>query len=680
MNWSHFFAELKRRHVYRIAVAYAIVGWLVIQVTATLVPALLLPGIITSAVVMVALLGFPVALMLAWAFELTPDGIKRTPELGPNESAPRRTGRKVAALIGIAAVAAAGLFVWQIFRDRAASLASHARVVPAAEKSIAVLPFQNMSDDKQNAYFADGVQEEILTTLGKVADLKVTSRTSVMQYRDNTSRKLPEIAEALQVAHVLEGSVQRVGNRVRVTAQLIEARTDRHLWAERYDRDLADVFAIQTEIAQKITQQLRAVLSTAEKAALEAKPTENLDAYDLYLRAREIERGGRSTLDGMKREIALLDEAVGKDPAFVPALCLLARVHFRFYWNNHDHTPARLELGRTALEAAARLQPEAGEVHLSRALLHYWGTRDYEPALAELALARRTLPNDADVVLYSGLIQRRQGRWEESTRHLEQAATIDPRNATTLAELATTNYVALRRYADAARVCDGVLTWKNDFAAQLARARVDRLGSADLRRMEAVVSSADAQKVDPEVLAATRLDLAMTARDYAAAEQALAATKAKEFPGGGYVTPRAWYEALVALGLGQSDKAQVAFAVARQQTADAVLKRPDDGKALMIQAEIDARLGRKAEAVKAGEHARILLPVSEDALDGLRILSRLAGVYAQVGEPQRALDLLEETTAKPSGPHYGELKLHEVWDPLRKEPRFEKILASLAPK
>ena len=671
MNPKNFFAELKRRHVYRVAVAYAVVAWLVIQVTATIVPALLLPGVITSAVVFAAILGFPVALVLAWAFELTPEGIKRTDEIGPDESVSRRTGRKITALIVIAAVAAAGLFAWQLFRKRAIS---------DADKSIAVLPFQNLSDDKENAYFADGVQEEILTTLAKVADLKVTSRTSVMQYRDNSSRKLPEIAEALQVAHVLEGSVQRVGNRVRVTAQLIDARSDAHLWAERYDRDLADVFAIQSEIAQKIAQQLRAVLSPTEKAALEAKPTADIAAYELYLRAKEIERAGRSTRETLMQQIALLDQAVAQDPAFVSALCLLARSHFEMYWSNHDHTPERLALGRTALDAAARLKPDAGEVHLTRALLHYWGSRDYEPALAELALARRTLPNNADVVLFSGLIKRRQGRWEESTRHLEEAVKIDPRNATTLAELATTNYVSLRRYAEAARVCDGVLAWKPDFSSDMARARVDRLARGDWRRMERVLAGPGAKALRPEQFAVARLDLAFLQRNYAEAEAALSATKAAEFPGGGYVTPREWYEALVAQGLGQAEKAQTAFIAARERAAANVAKRPDDAKALMILAEIDARLGHKEDAVRAGEQARVLLPIAEDALDGLRIISRLAAVYGQIGETTRALDLLDEATAKPSGPHYGELMLDERWDPLRKEPRFEKILASLAPK
>jgi TolB-like protein/Flp pilus assembly protein TadD len=671
MNLRNFFAELKRRHVYRVAVGYAVVAWLAIQVSATVVPALLLPTVITSAVVFAALVGFPIALVLAWAFEMTPEGIRRTDDVGPNESIPRRMGRKVTALIVVAAVAASGLFAWQLFRERATS---------GAEKSIAVLPFQNLSDDKENAYFADGVQDEILTTLAKVADLKVISRTSVMQYRDNSARKLPEIAQALQVAHVLEGSVQRVGNRIRVTAQLIDARNDRHLWAERYDRELADVFAIQSEIAQKITQQLRAVLSPTEKAALQAKPTADIAAYELYLRAKEIERGGRSTRETLSQQIALLDQAVAQDPAFVSALCLLARAHLELYWSNYDHTPARLELGKSALEAAARLQPDSGEVHLTRGILHYWGARDYGRALTELAIARRVLPNNADIVYFSGAIARRQGRWEESTRYLEAAVALDPRNATTLTELATTNYVALRRYADAARVCDGVLIWKKDFAAEMARARVDRLARGDWRRMESVLSGPAAKALSAEQFAVARLDLAFLQRNYTAAEEALSATKAADFPGAGYVTPRQWYEALVAEGLGDPGKAQAAFAAARERAAANVAKRPDDGKALMILAEIDARLGRREEAIQQAERAVALLPMSDDALDGLRILARFAGVCARAGDTGRALDLLENVVAKPSGPHYGELMLDERWDPLRKELRFEKLLLSLAPK
>ena len=689
VNSRNFFDELRRRNVYRVGATYAVIGWLLIQIAATIVPALALPSAITSAVVLATLLGFPLALVLAWAFEFTAEGVRREQDIPSASTRPRRrTARKFVALVSVVAIATAGLYLFRAQQRRAASAAasaggSNARSdVPGSlrEKSIAVLPFRNISDDKENAFFADGVQEEILTTLAKLSDLKVISRTSVMQFRDAAERRLPDIAASLGVAHVLQGSVQRAGNRVRVTAHLIDARTDTHLWADHFDRELSDVFAIQTEIAQTIAGQLQAVLSPDEEEALRAHPTADVTAYDFYLRAREIDRAGRATVETLPQQISALDEAVSRDPKFVPALCLLARAHGRMFFNNFDATPARLQLAWKALEAAARVQPHAGEVHLARGLLHYWGARDYDGALRELALARRTMPNETDVVYYSGLIQRRQGRWEESTKNLEAAARLDPRNATLLSELANTNYVSLRRYDDAARVCDEVLVWKPDFAAELARARVDRLGSGDLRRMESVISGPAAKGVSAEQLAVTRLDLSLLQRDFAAAGQALAASKAQDFPGGGYVTPREWYAALIAQGTGDHEQANAQFLAARERAAANVARRADDAKALMTLADIDARLGNKDDAVRQAERAVELLPMSEDALDGLRILSRLAGVYANVGDSARALDLLEQVVAQPSGPHYGELMLDERWDPVRGDARFQKILASVAPK
>jgi TolB-like protein len=671
-----FLEELKRRHVYRVAAAYCVVAWLLVQVAATIVPALQLPPAITTFVVLLMLFGFPVAVVLAWAFEFTPEGLKRSEDVAaPTRRRP--VARKVVALFVTLAVGATGLLVFRTMQPRLTLSGSAHRAI---EKSIAVLPFKNLSDDKENAFFADGVQEEILTTLAKVADLRVISRTSVMQYKETTDRNLPQIAQALNVAHVLEGSVRRDGNRVRVTAQLIDAETDAHLWAKNYDRDLADVFAIQSEIAHQIAQELRAVLSPSEKAAIARPPTSNIIAYDLYLRARELERSGRATLERIQQEIALLDQAVALDPDFVPALCLLAREHFRMFWTGHDRTEARLDLGRKALEVAARIAPDAGEVHLTRGILHYWGTRDFPAALAQLALARAKLPNDPDPVFYSATIERRQGRWEESTRLLEAAAAMDPRNATILVELATTNYMALRRYGDAARVCDSILQWKRDFASELARARVDRLAAADLQRMEALMETPAAKAADPQQLALTRLDLAFAKRDFAAAEQILAVVKGAEFPGGGYVTPREWYEALVAEALGNAVGAQSAFNAARARAAAGVAKRPDDAKLLMILAEIDARLGRKEEAIRQAERAVEMLPISEDAFDGVRIVSRLAAVYGRLGDKSRALEMLAETVVKPSGPHYGELMLDERWDPVRDERRFQEIVASVAPQ
>ncbi len=348
------------------------------------------------------------------------------------------------------------------------------------QKSIAVLPFENLSANQENAFFADGVQDEILTDLAKIADLKVISRTSVIQYRSNAARNLREIGKTLGVAHLLEGSVQRADNRVRVNAQLVDTRTDAHLWAQTYDRDLADVFAIQSEIAKAIADQLQAKLSPKEEGALREKPTNDLAAYDLYLKALEIERNRASTIgsggvEGAKREVDLLDQAVSRDPAFVLALCKLAQTHLYLYWQNADQTPGRLGLAKKALEAAARLQPDAGEVHLARAILYYWGARNYASALAELAVARPSLPNDAGVLFFRGMIERRQGNWEDSTHLLEQALALDPRNIVPVSELAA-SYIMLRRYNDSARTVDNALAWKPlDFSLG-AHSRLYRYG------------------------------------------------------------------------------------------------------------------------------------------------------------------------------------------------------------
>ena len=436
--------------------------------------------------------------------------------------------------ISLLGVIAIGLLIFR--SNRSPTTASSTPPTPAVsftsipEKSIAVLPFENLSANQENAFFADGVQDEILTDLAKIADLKVISRTSVMQYKNAATRNLSEIAKTLKVAHVLEGSVQRAVNRVRVNAQLIDARTDAHLWAQTYDRDLADVFAIQSEIAKTIADQLQAKLSPKEEAAMHEKPTTDMAAYDLYLRALEIERNRASSIgsggaEGAKRELDLLDQAVSHDPTFVLALCKLASVHLYLYWLNADHTPARLDMARKALEAAARLQPDGGEVHLTRALFYYWGNRDYAPALAELALARRSLPNDPRTFALSGYIERRQGNWKDSTSQLEQAVALDPRNIVLVSEVAA-QYNMLRRYDDAAKTLDSALAWKPlDFSLGSLRANIDLDWKADLRRWKEVIASDAAKTADPNDLITARLNLALKERDYHGAERTLARSR-----------------------------------------------------------------------------------------------------------------------------------------------------------
>jgi TolB-like protein/class 3 adenylate cyclase/cytochrome c-type biogenesis protein CcmH/NrfG len=553
------------------------------------------------------------------------------------------------------------------------------------EKSIAVLPFENLSANQETAFFTDGVQDEILSNLAKVADLKVISRTSVMQYRTARARNLREIGRQLGVAHVVEGSVQRAGNRIRVNAQLIDARTDAHLWAQVYDRDLADVFAIQSEIARTIADQLQANLSTREEAALDVKPTENLAAYDLYLRATEIGRNRASSIgsggaEEAKHQIQLLNDAISHDPGFLSAICLLAQIHLYMHWINAEQSVDHLGLGKEALESAARLQPNNPEVHLTRAIVHYWGGREYAAALTELAQARRSLPNDTRIMFFSAMIDRRQNNWRDATRRLEQNLSLDPCNITVVSELAGT-YGVLLRYAECAKTLDRALAWKPlDFNIGFLRAYTDFLWKADLQRWRQVVAGEAAKTADPNDVFNARVDLALKERDYRRAEQLLQSGGGTEFDDNGFFTPREWKQAIVARGLGEEAKATTALRAARERVAAAVRERPADAKALMVLGQIDAVLGHKNEALDEGQRAVESLTVSKDAVNGYQLLTRLLTIYVQVGEIDRALDALENGTHQPYAPEYGSLKLDSVWDPLRGNPRFEKLVASLAPE
>src|ERR1700741_4491021 len=377
--------------------------------------------------------------------------------------------------------------------------------VPIPAKSVAVLPFENFSDEKENAYFADGIQDEILTDLARVADLKVISRTSVMQYKNAVKRNLREIAQQLGVANVLEGSVQRTGNRVRVTAQLIDARTDTHLWAERYDRDLADVFAIQSEIAKTIADQLQAKISPAEKAAIEKVPTTDLMALDLYERAKALWADVTDPFrakEKLPQATHLLDEAVARDPRFLAGWCLLSRVHNTFYWYGFDRTSARLDLAYAAAQTALRLQPDSGEAHLALGIYYYQGFLDYARARSQLAIARATLPNSADVFVYTGFIDRREGHWEEATRNLERALELDPRNLFTLQQLATYTYYPQRRYADAVQTYDRALTIvPRDPLTRINQAEVALDWRGDIEPYQTTLRSliADDPKIAPDI-------------------------------------------------------------------------------------------------------------------------------------------------------------------------------------
>ena len=549
------------------------------------------------------------------------------------------------------------------------------------EKSIAVLPFENLSRDPDNAYFADGIQDEILTRLSKIADLKVISRTSTQHYK-SAPENLPEIAKQLGVAHILEGSVQRAGNRVRVTAQLIDGRTDTHLWAEGYDRDLADVFAIQSEIARKIADQLQAKISPTEKVAIEKARTTNLDAYDLYLRAQELFADTSDPIharEKLPQAAKLLDEAVGRDPDFIQAWGLLSRVHGAAYFRGHDHTPARLGLANAAVQTALRLQPDAGEAHLALAIYYYNGFRDYGRARSELVIARRALPNNADVFRYTGMIDRREGHWDEATRNLERALELDPRNFFTLQQLALA-YGWQHRYADEVRTYDRALAiMPGDPTTRINRSLVALDWRADIKPFQATLATLVAENPGLQ-LDLDALRPALCERPATAATRALTNYPREGVVHNGVNNPRAYWEGVVARCQGDSAKAQAAFTAARREVEKTVEQQADFASAISLLGMIDAGLERKEQAIQEGRRACELLPVSKDAIDGADIAINLAQIYAWTGEKDRAIEEIATVERAPSTLSYGLLKLHPYWDSLRGDPRFEKIVTSLAPK
>ena len=530
-----------------------------------------------------------------------------------------KAARRLALAAGLIGIAAAAFVLFPRWHNRAIS--QNAAPANVSEKSIAVLPFEDLSDDQANANFAVGVQDEILTNLAKIADLKVISRTSIMQYKAGGKRNLREIGQQLGVAHVLEGSVQRAGNRVRVNAQLIDAQTDAHLWAQTYDRDLADVFAIQSEIAKTIAQQLQAELSLQEKGAMEKPPTTDFVAYELYLRAFEL--AGVDTGSGMlpgsartPQALRLLDEAVTRDPHFVRAWCLLSKTHGWLYALGDDHTPTRLDLAKTAVQTALRLQPDGGEPHLALAAYYYNCFRDYGRARSELAIALRTLPNNAEVFIWTAFIDRREGRWEEATRNMERAVELDPRNLGSLAELMQM-YHWQRRYADELRTYDRALTIApGDPDTLLDRATVALDWRADIKPYQTMQGAVIAEKFSRT----NHPDYMLCQRSAAAATRILR-NYPREGVFSGVNVPYSYWEGVVARLRGDSGMAQTAFTAARSEVEKAVDKRPDSPDALSLLGVINAGLGRKEEALRQGRRACELVPIAKD-VDGVRYRPR----------------------------------------------------------
>jgi TolB-like protein/Flp pilus assembly protein TadD/tRNA A-37 threonylcarbamoyl transferase component Bud32 len=548
---------------------------------------------------------------------------------------------------------------------------------------IAIVPFESLSPDKENTFFADGVYDGISTKLAKVADLKIISHNSVAKYRG--AHNAQEIGRALNVAHVLVGTVRRDAGRIHLNVQLIDTRDDSRVWSEEYDRDLNDVFALQTQIAQKVADRLGAKVSSTERAAIDEPPTTDLVAYDAYLRAKDLINDlsfSTRQKEDLSQAVQLLDQAVARDRLFFDAYAQLAGAHDRIYFLGFDHTAARLKLSDAAIQSVRHLRPAFGETHLAVAQHLYWAYQNYDRAGEELAAARRTLPNEARIPLLAGYIDRRQGRWEESLDQMKRALELDPRNLSILQQTSLT-YQALRRYKETVATLDKVAAIApKDIAIKVWRAWVDLQWRSDPNPLHTTIETALTQ--DPKTapfIVFHWLDLAFSERDPAAAERALSA-----MPTGGCYDenipfPDSWCRGLVARLRGDEPAARAAFASARRELEQIARDQPDYAAALCAIGVVDAALGNKEDAIREGKRAVELTPVSKNAIEGARLIQYLAVIYAWTGNKDGAIERLSEAVKLP-GSHvtYGDLRLNPFWDPLRGDARFEAIIASLAPK
>ncbi len=646
-----FFAELKRRKVHRVAIAYAVAAWLLIQIATQVFPFFEIPNWAVRLIVLVLVLGFPIALTLSWIFDLTPQGIRRTEE----------SDRSLAALpVGPAAI----------------------RNIP--EKSIAVLPFENLSDDRENEYFAAGVHNDILSNLAKVADLKVISRTSVQQFKSGT-RNLREIGLALGVAHILEGTARRAGNRIRVNAQLIDARSDAQLWGETFDREITDLFALQSELAQRISQELRANLSAREKTNLQTHPTRDILAYELFLRARELFHwaGSGYSYDKGADALRLIDEAIKRDPQFALAYGLASRLHSELFWFGYDKSASRLEKAKAAADAALELQPDLGEAHLAKAFYYYYGFRKYDVAQKHVSAAVRAIPNDADVLNTAGAIARRVGRWNEAASTLEQARDRDPRNLSVLWSLFE-SYLALHEYTKADGTVNDALSVSPsaDFFV-LARSTIALFRDGDTAPLRSALRKIP-RSFDPGGATSTiALRVSLMERDVEEADRVLAACPHEKLDDNGlsgvagaldgYTVPKNWYAGLIAQARGNESSARAAFEQAKRAVRDDLVQSPNDAKTLAMLALIHAAVGEKNEALGAATRAGELLPIAKDSFDGPILATTLAAVSAKLGEKDLAIRQLESLVGVPNGPTPGTLRVEPEWDSLRDDPRFKKL-------
>jgi len=684
VNPKNFFAELKRRNVYKVAVAYAVVAWLLIQVATQVFPFFEIPNWTVRLVVLLIAIGFPIALIIAWAFELTPQGLKRTEvaDAAANGPSVHRTWIYVAIVAGVLAV---GLFFAGRFMARNSGV-KQGTTSELPAKSIAVLPFENLSEDKANAYFADGIQDEILTRLSKIADLKVISRTSTQQYQSKPGN-LSEIARQLGVAHILEGSVQKSGDAVRVNVQLIKAANDSHLWADTFDRKLTDIFSVESEVAKAIADQLRAHLSGREKHVIAAKPTDNVEAYDAYLRGLAYTLKTANTAANSLGAQKYLKEAVRLDPKFALSWALLSHVDALGYRTTVlQPTVALREEARQAAETALTLQPNLGEAVLAKGYYHYFCLKDYDTAVHYFEQARQFLPNSSLIPESLAYVARRRGQWDRSETCFNEAERLDPRNVTVLSQHAISYYI-LRRFPEALRKLDQVLNITPDDLDTLASKAAIAQAEGDLPRASALLAPLHPAANDSGALE-TQIYQAILERRPAPAISRLKEILVKPDPALGYANGELrFYLGWAQEVAGDHAAAKESWQQARSELESFLKEQPENYILIGNLALTNMGLGDKAAALALSEQAMAANPIEKDVVTGSIPIEILARVAAQTGQPDRAIAALQKLLSIPCsgalaiGPPLTPalLRLDPMFDPLRNDPRFQK-LASTAPK
>jgi TolB-like protein/Tfp pilus assembly protein PilF len=684
MKIDNFFAELKRRNVYKVAVAYAVVGWLLVQVATQVFPFFEIPNWAVRLIVLLIVIGFPVALAIAWAFELTPGGLRRTEDVDSASSTRQPRKHTWIFVVIVAATLSIGLFF--IGRYSGQNVAKTARTEAATDlsipqKSIAVLPFENLSDDKSAAYFADGIQDEILTKLASIADLKVISRTSTAKYKSKPE-DLKTVSQQLGVATVLEGSVQRAGDKVRVNVQLIDARADSHLWAKSYDRDMKDVFAVESEVAQEIADSLQAKLSPAETSTLAAAPTKDTAAYDLFLKGEYEERLADSSLkaESFDQAAAWYRQAIARDPNFALAMARLVQNRIQRHWFGERMSEAELAQVRSVAEHALALAPNLAQVHVALGHFYYHGYRQYEQALAEFERALQLQPNASSALEYSGYVHRRQGQWERCLDELKRALEQNPRDASLAANLAVT-YVPLRMWKEAERTARHAIEI-DPHSADAMRTLLGSIlgGSGDINEAQRVLATFPAE--DKIVVSSNFGDVrditGERAYVFVLARDVEAALKVWEAAGNTATDQRRQLSARVAVRVLAGDLigAQAEAEKARQLLEERLRERPDDILSMPQLSWVYLALKRDSDATKLARQAANLLPPEKDVLVGNQLLTGLAEMEARTGATTDAIAILRRQLSVPAGGSVSiaRLKIDPAWDPIRNDPGFQQLL------